>query len=79
MSKKNEKSSADLERLAREKISAIRRVVLENVSQGGSITESGIRSREIELVVLESLRVRKALKRVRRTEARRLRKAGGAG
>ena len=78
MSKKNEKSAADLARLAQDKISAIRRVVLESAGRDGTISESGMRSREIETVVFESLRVRKALKRVRRTQARRLRKTGRA-
>lgn len=74
MPKKNEKTEADLERIAQDKISAIRRVVLDNAGLGASINESGKRSREIETVVFESLRVRKALKRVRKIQARRLRK-----
>ena len=75
MSKKNEKSAADLERIAQDKISAIRRIVLDPAGQGASINGAGMRSREIETAVFESLRVRKALRRVRRTQARRLRKA----
>ncbi|MEK6304413.1 MAG: hypothetical protein AABO41_27300 [Acidobacteriota bacterium] len=75
MSKKSEKSAEDLERIAQDKISAIRRIVLDPAGQGGSINGAGMRSREIETVVFESLRVRKALKRVRRTQARQLRKA----
>ena len=79
MSKKTEKSAADLERIAREKISAIRRIVLDPAIQPASAHTSGIRSRQIETVVFESIRVRKALKRVRRNQARRLRKAERAG
>jgi hypothetical protein len=76
MSKNIEKSAADLERIAQEKISEIRRVVLDHAGQVRASTNgAGERSREIETVVLESLRVRKALKRVRRTQAKRLRKA----
>jgi hypothetical protein len=78
MSKKIEKSAADLERIAQDKITAIRRIVLDAAGQT-SISANGIRSREIETVVLESIRVRKALKRVRRTQARRLRKARRVG
>jgi hypothetical protein len=87
MSKNIEKSAADLERIAQEKISEISRVVLDHAGQvrrvvldhAGQVRSSangaGERSREIETVVLESLRVRKALKRVRRTQAKRLRRA----
>jgi hypothetical protein len=79
MSKKIEKSAVDLERIAQDKISEIRRVVLDHADQGGStIIGAGTRSREIETVVFESLRVRKALMRVRRTGLKRLRKAGRA-
>lgn len=79
MSKKIEKSAADLERLSQDKISEIRRVVLDHAGQSGSpIGSGGVGSREIETAVFESLRVRKALKRIRRTQAKRLRKAGRA-
>lgn len=77
MSKKVEKSAADLERIAQNKISEIRRVVLDHAGEGGaSISGAGPSSREIETVVFESLRVRKALMRIRRTQSKRLRKAG---
>ena len=77
MSKKIEKSAADLERIAQDKISEIRRVVLDHGGEGGSpINGTGASSREIETVVFESLRVRKALMRIRRSQSKRLRKTG---
>lgn len=79
MSKKIEKSAADLERIAQHKISEIRRVVLDHAGHGGSANNgAGTRSHEIETVVFESLRVRKALMRMRRTQSKQLRKAGRA-
>ena len=79
MSKKIEKSAADLERIAQDKISEIRRVVLDHAGQHESPANgAGTGSREIEAVVFESLRVRKALMRIRRTQSKRLRKAGRA-
>jgi hypothetical protein len=79
MSKKIEKSTADLERIAQDKISEIRRVVLDHAGEGGSpINGAGPSSRLIETVVFESLRVRKALMRIRRTQSKRLGKAGRA-
>lgn len=73
MSKKLDKNEANLERLARTKISTIQRIVLEDVRPGGSaMNNPQLRSREIETAVFESLQVRKALKRFRRMQAKRL-------
>lgn len=74
MSKKLDKNEANLERLARAKIGTIKRIVLEDAGAGQSAANSPqIRSREIETAVFESLQVRKALKRFRRMQAKRLR------
>jgi len=76
MSKKLDKNTANLERLAEAKIHAIRRIVLADADQNSpAVNDSGIRSREIETVVFESLQVRKALRRFRRQQARRLKNA----
>ena len=74
MSKKFTKNGETLERLARAKISTIKRIVLEDASNGGATANNPqIRSLEIERAVFESLQVRKALKRFRRMQAKRLR------
>lgn len=76
MSKKLEKSAENLERIAQDKIGTIRRVVLDHFSAGEApINGTRIGSRRIETAVFESLQVRKALKRLRRMQAKRLRKA----
>lgn len=73
MSKKLEKNAATLERIARTKISTIQRIVLEAARPGGSaMNNPQVSSREIETAVFESLQVRKALKRFRRMQAKRL-------
>ncbi|HSO74510.1 MAG TPA: hypothetical protein VLU47_06705 [Blastocatellia bacterium] len=72
MSKKLDKNEANLERLARTKISTIQRIVLEDVRPGGSAMNPQVRSRKIETAVFESVQVRKALKRFRRMQAKRL-------
>ena len=76
MSKKLDKNAANLERLAQAKIHAIRRIVLEDAPTSPALNSAGVRSREIETVVFESLQVRKALKRFRRMQAKRLKNAG---
>ena len=74
MSKKLNKNTANLERLAQAKINTIKRIVLEDARIGGSTMHNAhMRSREIETAVFESLQVRKALKRFRRMQAKRLR------
>ena len=76
MSKKLERSAEILERIARAKIGTIRRVVLDHAATGEAhINGTRIGSRRIETAVFESLQVRKALKRLRRMQAKRLRKA----
>lgn len=72
MSKKLDKNEANLERLARTKISTIQRIVLEDVRPGQSAMNPQVRSRKIETAVFESVQVRKALKRFRRMQAKRL-------
>lgn len=72
MSKKLDKNEANLERLARTKIRTIRRIVLEEAHPGGSAMNPQVRSRKIETAVFESVQVRKALKRFRRMQAKRL-------
>lgn len=72
MSKKLAKNAATLERLARSKINTIQRIVLEEDRPGGSAMNSQVRSRKIETAVFESVQVRKALKRFRRMQAKRL-------
>ncbi len=74
MSKKHDRNTENLERLAEAKISRIKRIVLEDPGTNGSAAQgSQARSREIERAVFESLQVRKALKRFRRMQAKRLR------
>lgn len=74
MAKKLDKNAANLERLAQAKISTIKRIVLEGASAGGSAVNTvQIGSREIEMAIFESIQVRKALKRFRRMQAKRLR------
>ena len=77
MSKKLDKNTANLERLAEAKIDAIRRIVLAEAEPNrAAVNNPTVRSREIETVVFESLQVRKALKRFRRLQAKRLKNAG---
>ena len=77
MAKKPKKSAAKLERIAQDKITAIRRVLLGDAGNGGPPANgSSMKSREIETVVFESLQARKALKRLRRTQANGVRKPG---
>ena len=76
MSKKLQKSAENLERIAQDKIGTIRRVVLDHFGAGEApINGNRSGSRRIETAVFESLQVRKALKRLRRLQAKRLRKA----
>ena len=77
MSKKLEKSAANLERIAQDKIGTIRRVVLDHADAGEAhIHGTRFGARRIETAVFESLQVRKALRRLRRMQAKRLRDAG---
>jgi len=77
MSKKLQKNAENLERIAQDKIGTIRRVVLDHFGAGeASINGNRSGSRRIETAVFESLQVRKALKRLRRMQAKRPRKAG---
>jgi hypothetical protein len=77
MPKKLEKSAANLERIAQDKIGTIRLVMLHHAGRGEApVNGTRIGSRQIETAVFESLQVRKALKRLRRIQAKRLRKAG---
>ncbi|MFY9607781.1 MAG: hypothetical protein WAU45_04095 [Blastocatellia bacterium] len=77
MSKKLDKDAANLERLARAKISTIKRIVLEGAGTGESaVNSTQTRSRAIEMAVFESLQVRKALRRFRRMQRKRLRNEG---